>query len=265
MAAVKLVLAAALALVQPPPGVEHAVAGYLRGLHAAPDGGPYWRDARIHNLGNHGWAGWLHAAMAPAATHLIDRWAYGGVDARKCALGTIPSQRKVVDLCCGTGYSTARHTTRTVGVDTSPAMLAVARLAHGHAARFVQGDAERWGTADMCDTATVMYALHEMPRGARRRVLRNALRLARESVVVVDICPTYRPGPMMLSGEPYLPGYLRHADEDVRRMAEVAGWPMDRVALVPGHVVLWRIRRDETSCRAQMSAHAGVASELTEN
>jgi hypothetical protein len=29
----------------------------------------YWDDPRIHNFGNVGWRGWLHAAVAPAATH----------------------------------------------------------------------------------------------------------------------------------------------------------------------------------------------------
>ena len=52
-----------------------------------------------------------------------------------------------------------------------------------------------------------MYGMHEMPGDARRRVLRNALRLAREKVLVVDIWPGFEPSPMMLSGAPLALGY----------------------------------------------------------
>ena len=50
--------------------------------------------------------------------------------------------------------------------------------------------------------ATIMYNMHEMPAHARRRVLRNAQRLARRTVLVVDIWPGFEPTPMMLAGEP---------------------------------------------------------------
>lgn len=43
----------------------------------------YWFDDRIHTLGNHGFWGALHAAMAPMSTKLIDLAAYDGIDIRK--------------------------------------------------------------------------------------------------------------------------------------------------------------------------------------
>jgi hypothetical protein len=51
----------------------------------------YWFDQRIHSLGNVGFSGALHAAMAPAFTKLIDWKAYKNVDIRKqvCAQSTI--------------------------------------------------------------------------------------------------------------------------------------------------------------------------------
>jgi hypothetical protein len=33
----------------------------------------YWEDPRIHNMGNGGWRGALHALVVPIATHAIDR------------------------------------------------------------------------------------------------------------------------------------------------------------------------------------------------
>jgi hypothetical protein len=43
----------------------------------------YWFDHRIHTLGNSGFFGALHAAVAPFSTMIIDAVAYGGEDVRK--------------------------------------------------------------------------------------------------------------------------------------------------------------------------------------
>lgn len=42
----------------------------------------YWFNSKIHTLGNTGFTGGLHAAMAPFATKVIDVFAYDGVDIR---------------------------------------------------------------------------------------------------------------------------------------------------------------------------------------
>lgn len=44
---------------------------------------PYWYNPSIHNLGNTGMLGNLHAAATPLFTKLIDKKAYSGVDIRK--------------------------------------------------------------------------------------------------------------------------------------------------------------------------------------
>ena len=67
---------------------------------------PYWRDPRIHNLGNVGMRGMLHALAAPMATRIIDILAYEGRDVRAELLQDIGEHETVVDLCCGTGLST---------------------------------------------------------------------------------------------------------------------------------------------------------------
>jgi hypothetical protein len=43
----------------------------------------YWFDERIHSLGNHGFWGAVHAALAPISTKMIDIAAYDGIDVRK--------------------------------------------------------------------------------------------------------------------------------------------------------------------------------------
>lgn len=233
----------------------------------------YWDDPRIHNFGNVGWRGWLHAAFTPLATHAIDRFAYSNYDVRAgihdVANGYLPAEGKVVDLCCGAAYSSAPSLPgrELVGVDTSLPMLTVGALRRRDVA-FEQGNAEHWGADACCDVATVMYAFHEMPSYARRRVVRNAVRIATSSVIIVDIHTEFEPSPMMLAGEPYILDYLANVDEDIvmsLNLAQVCArlircptpsyatpsgglageqWTVTKQELVEGHVHLWRIERN---------------------
>jgi hypothetical protein len=85
-------------------------------------GTPYWYDPRIHNWGNIGLGGRLHAFFAPLATAIIDATSYGGVDVRKKVHEMLPAGQTVLDLCCGVGFSTAPGAD---GVDTSQEMCGV--------------------------------------------------------------------------------------------------------------------------------------------
>ena len=49
----------------------------------------YWFNNRIHTLGNTGFFGGMHAALAPFATKLIDDKAYNGVDLRALVSKTL--------------------------------------------------------------------------------------------------------------------------------------------------------------------------------
>lgn len=200
-------------------------------------GVPYWLDPRIHNFGNVGTLGGLHAAVAPLFTHLIDRIAYDGVDARKRIHSVINPDHSVVDLCCGVGFSTFPGA---LGVDASPEMLGMAKLRRRDA-NFLKGNAETFGGDASFDVATIMFGMHEMPQYARRRVLRNAARIARKQVIVVDIDPVYEPSWSMLSGEPYVLDYLENIDEDVSQCAVTRAWRRARVNVIPEHVVMWRL------------------------
>lgn len=105
----------------------------------------YWYDSRIHTLGNHGFLGAVHAALAPVSTKMIDNLAYHGVDIRKQVAEELSShyhkeKAKVLDLACGVGFSTRAlvkafpDAEKIVGVDTSPEMLAMARFISAHVA-----------------------------------------------------------------------------------------------------------------------------------
>jgi SAM-dependent methyltransferase len=218
----------------------------------------YWYDPRIHNWGHLGLRGWFHATFAPLATYVIDRLSYSGMDVRAAVLQNetyFPPGATVLDLGCGTGFSTAKGA---LGVDTSPPML---RVAQGRRpdARFGFGNAESYGEPRSYDTVSCMFCTHEMPVVGRRRVLRNAMRVARKSVVVVDIDPDFEEtlrakpgrGASFLAGEPYVLQYLETMDEDVNscvRHASYTGWQgarwkLSRHALLEKHVVVWHLER----------------------
>ena len=217
-----------------------------------PCGNPYWFDERIHNFGNVGLGGRIHALFAPLATRIIDATSYGGVDVRRMVQAAIPRGTSVLDLCCGVGYSTAPGA---VGVDTSSCFLDAARLLQlGRNATFVRGNAETYGKTLSHDVVTLMFATHEMPREARQRVLANACRIARRQVVVVDIDPEFKlalttdpqraaQAKAFLSGEPYALDYLAAIDTDVVRCARERGWQSSTQAVLPGHVRMWTLSR----------------------
>jgi ubiquinone/menaquinone biosynthesis C-methylase UbiE len=164
--------------------------------------------------------------LASFATDLIDAVAYNGEDIRRRVLEErISSSDSVVDLCCGIGKSTLD-----MGVDSSEEMIAVAK---GRASNtsFSVGNAETFGETGMADVCTIFFSLHEMPRVARKRVVDNALRLARKKVVVLDISPSYLPSQSMLFGEPYLLDYLDNIREDLKGF--------DEEVVVEEHANLW--------------------------
>jgi SAM-dependent methyltransferase len=204
----------------------------------------YWNDPRIHNFGNTGWRGLLHALVVPVATHMIDRFAYDGTDARKLIHESefTDADATVVDLCSGVGFSAARKGKVTC-VDTSSEMLTINRLRRPDVKGWVVGNAEDWGEAESFDVATMMFGTHEMPGDARRRCIRNALRLAKHKFLLVDIWPGFEPNDMMLSGEPYVLDYLQNIDDDVDASMDPMQWTVTRVDVVEDHVRMWKFER----------------------
>ncbi|MFU2210778.1 class I SAM-dependent methyltransferase [Solidesulfovibrio sp. C21] len=100
--------------------------------------------------------------------------------------------RRVLDACCGTGRQTLalrRAGLRALGVDASPAMLAVARKAAGKNAPFARMDARRLAFADATfDAACIILALHENAEPDRLAMVREMARVTRPggSLLLVD-------------------------------------------------------------------------------
>ena len=204
----------------------------------------YYYDPRIHNFGNIGLGGQLHSKLAPYATKLIDDKCYNSVNIRQAILSSYNQEfyknnerlPKIIDLCCGTGTSTAANQ---IGIDTSEPMLSMARatLSQGQKnnknKQFIKGNAENYGQLKEFDTATLMFAFHEMPNYAHHKIIKNAKKITKHDIIIVDISPNYSPSPLMLLGEPYLLNYKATIQQ------LLAQHQFNYVEYIPNHVGLW--------------------------
>ena len=241
----------------------------------------YYYDPRIHNFGNIGLGGQLHSKLAPYATKLIDDKCYNSVNIRQTILSNYNQEfyknnerlPKIIDLCCGTGTSTAANQ---IGIDTSEPMLSEARATLSEARatlsearatlstaratlstaratlsqgqknnknkQFIKGNAENYGQLKEFDTATLMFAFHEMPNYAHHKIIKNAKKITKHDIIIVDISPNYSPSPLMLLGEPYLLNYKATIQQ------LLAQHQFNYVEYIPNHVGVWTYRHKQSIC-----------------
>tara|TARA_B100000963_G_scaffold361809_1_gene399866 strand:+ start:4586 stop:5206 length:621 start_codon:yes stop_codon:yes gene_type:complete len=191
---------------------------------------PYWYNSQIHNMGNTGNLGNIHAISSPFITKLIDNKAYSGRNVRKEIYETFEGD--VVDLCCGTGFSTKPGH---VGVDTSLEMLRFGNVFNpGSDYRF--GNAEKFGKENEFDTVSCMFAFHEMPTQGHKNVIRNSIRIAKKEITIVDISTNYKPSDLMLSGEPYIKEYLENIDETMYK------YGFKKYTFIKNHIDIWKFK-----------------------
>tara|TARA_B100000902_G_scaffold25540_1_gene30690 strand:- start:240 stop:1232 length:993 start_codon:yes stop_codon:yes gene_type:complete len=147
-------------------------------------------------------------------------------------------------MCCGTGFSTKPGS---VGIDTSLEMLRFSKI-FNPGSEYLYGNAERFGKDDEFDVVSIMFAFHEMPTSAHQKIIKNAIRVARKKVVVVDISKDYKPSRGMLAGEPYLLNYLDNFEKTIQRTP--FEYPLyyktrnkldgvNKTTLVENHVDMW--------------------------
>jgi SAM-dependent methyltransferase len=187
----------------------------------------YWYHPKIHNLGNTGVLGNIHALASPVITKFIDENAYYGLDIRKQVFDNINGN--VLDLCCGTGFSTKPGNT---GVDTSLPMLRCANL-FNPGSNYIFGNAETFGDTNSYDVVTCMFALHEIPEEGHINIINNAIRISKKKIIFVDISTNYKPSNLMLSGEPYVIEYINNIDSLFDR------YSFRKENLIKGHVDMW--------------------------
>jgi ubiquinone/menaquinone biosynthesis C-methylase UbiE len=208
----------------------------------------YYYDPRIHNMGNIGLGGQLHSLLAPYATKLIDDKCYNSINIRQAILSSYNQDfynkyehvPKLIDLCCGTGTSTAANQ---LGIDSSEAMISAAQAQatitrgknkhNNKHTKFIIANAENYGQPQEFDTATLMFAFHEMPNYAHHKIIKNAKRITKHDIIIVDISPNYIPSKLMLYGEPYLLNYKATIHEILEKHQ------FTYLEYIPNHVGLW--------------------------
>ena len=198
----------------------------------------YWKDPRIHSVGNDSE---LHAMAAPMATRLIDLVSYQGRSIRNEVHDAfVRDTDKVADFGCGVGISTV---VGGVGIDLSTQMLRVATNMYPNGKTFEIGNVEEWGRKNSFDVVTVFFVLHELPQPARLNLLRNALRVSKTRVIVCDISPQKVASPLMLEGEPFLLNYQRNILQDVEDIASEQDYITTPFEIVPSHVLICVIEK----------------------
>lgn len=200
---------------------------------------PYYYNPKMHSLGNIGFGGKIHAEAALFATKTIDNIRYKGKNIRKEIYEPYINQNKTfLDMCCGIGISTPPGQ---IGIDTSPQMLEVAKKNNKNSKankKFIFGNAETFRPKKEIDIVTCMFAFHEMPEQAQIKVINNALMIAKEEFIIMDIAPNYKnknPPQLMLNGEPYLMNYLNNIENIL--------FDFEETIYIPNHVHIWKYKK----------------------
>lgn len=190
---------------------------------------PYYYNPNIHNFGNIGIGGKIHAEIGPLFTKMIDSIRYDGRNIRSEIMEPYKN-KKIIDLCCGTGLSTLDNN---LGIDTSNEMLNVARR-YNNKSNFKYGNAEFFGNNKEFEIATCFFSFHEMPNYAHLNIIKNCKRIAKEEIIIVDISPKYTPSNIMLSGEPYLLNYLDTIDNILK--------DFNKITYIENRVCIWKLK-----------------------
>lgn len=120
-------------------------------------------------------------------------WPLRGLRSRVAHLTGIQAGTRVIDVATGTGAQASAFDdagASVVAIDLSPRMLSIARRKYDERdIEFVEADATALPYPDASfDVSCVSFALHEMPRDVRARVVGDMARVTRPGgkVVVVD-------------------------------------------------------------------------------
>lgn len=203
---------------------------------------PYWFNPKIHNFGNIGIGGKIHAKSAEFFTKMIDIMAYNNTDIRNDLLvKAIPNSYSVCDFGCGVGLSTHAGE-NSIGIDTSNEMISMAKQNFPDK-KFEVANAETYGHKNQFDISTISFLFHEVPQEGRIKIIKNALRISKYGVIIMDISPQYQPSKQMLSGEPYILEYCKNINFDINKIK----YEKCNMEVAPGRANIWIISKLKNS------------------
>ncbi len=189
----------------------------------------YYNNPKMHSLGNTGFFGRIHAELAAVATKYIDRVSYNNRNIRNELLDSLPKNINILDLCCGTGTSTAENG---YGVDTSMEMITRAFKTYPNKT-FDIGNAETFYPNIPINITTCFFAFHEIPQVPRLNIISCMKEYTYNKIIIVDIAPNYKPKKIMQIGEPYLDDYLNNIKTDLKEFTEEI--------IIPNHIHSWTL------------------------
>lgn len=188
----------------------------------------WWFNPDIHNFGNIGIGGEIHANLATFATKFIDRKAYKNKNVRYEIMKELFKLNKInniniaLDIGCGVGISTESlynclkdNNTIIYAIDSSPNMLKVARknIVNNNIIFIEKNIVEPIpvGLHGTIDFISIMFLCHESPTNGHHDLLTRSHELLKENgyILIIDIDENYNPSPSMLLGEPYLIEYQK--------------------------------------------------------
>jgi 2-polyprenyl-3-methyl-5-hydroxy-6-metoxy-1,4-benzoquinol methylase len=204
----------------------------------------------IHNMGNIGLGGKIHASAARFATRMIDKKAYDGVNMREVLAKqmsyTFLNDSSVLEIGCGAGTLTehlSKYFQNLIALDTSQEMIDEAKV-HLPDVDFRCENGANAHTFDV-DVAIASMLVHELPKNAHldlMNAMQQSILKKNGEVWIVDIHPVYKPSFMMKMGEPFVLSYLEEFETTVKDFCSDNDMDCDRADIIPEHVRLWVLR-----------------------
>lgn len=190
----------------------------------------WYYDNRIHNSGNIGLGGKLHAFTAPYTSKLIDKISYNNENVRLHSLFncrnyiTDSYEKCVLDFGCGVGISTTAINNLYPksfirGLDCSVSMLN--NCPKYTNMKFEKEYVHKTTYPDnSVDFINCMFLFHEVPDFGRKEIFDeiNRILVPGGYLNILDIRLSYEPNKFMLAGEPFLLDYLKNFNDELKSL-----------------------------------------------
>lgn len=135
------------------------------------------------------------------------------------------TNKKILDIGCGQGYSTA-FSEGSLGIDADLRNIKNARRLFP-SKTFKQGIISSMEHDDddddnEYDVITAMFYFHRIPQFLRKMIIANAIKMAKERVVILDLSPDYEAGDEMFKQSTFLADYYKNCRNDLSEFTETS-------------------------------------------
>tara|TARA_B100001769_G_C22112458_1_gene602288 strand:- start:1545 stop:2222 length:678 start_codon:yes stop_codon:yes gene_type:complete len=143
--------------------------------------------------------------------------------------------KRILDIGCGLGYSTA-SSEGSLGIDMDRHKIKNAKKLFPNK-KFRQSFVNAKYFDEEYDIVTCMFYLNNIPQYIRNKLIKAAIEIAKERVVIVDINPDYVPDYDLIKNRGYICDYIEHCREDLSLFNENV--------IVDGMLNTWIYNKDE--------------------